>query len=205
MGVEIKENSTVRKFIAQGDKVAGVELNTGAVLSADFVIVGIGADPEVSLAIDAGLEANDGIDVDLNCKTSDPDIYAGGDCVNFPYRGQRIRLESVGNAIEQAEIAADSVVGEETRYKSIPWFWSDQFDVKLQIAGLNAEGSYVVQRGKGDKISFWNFKDRELQSVDAINDPLSYMVGKKLIEFGKHPDPKLVADQKFNLKNFIKS
>ena len=127
-------------------------------------------------------------------------IWAAGDCASFPYRGERIRLESVPHAIDQAELVAENIMGAHKEYVAKPWFWSDQFDVKLQIAGLNKGFDRVVTRIAGDATSFWYYKGDELLAVDAANAPREYMVGKRLIEGGKSPDPAAVADPETDLK-----
>ncbi len=169
-------------------RVTGAKLTDGTELEVDFVIVGVGIAPGTTLAEAAGLELDNGIKTDAQGRTSDPAIFAAGDCASFPpYRGTRIRLESVPNAIDQAEVVARNMMGEGVDYVAKPWFWSDQYDVKLQIAGLNAGYDTVVTR-PGDKdgaVSFWYYKGDALLAVDAANDPRAYMIGKRLIEGGK--------------------
>ena len=140
-------------------------------------------------------------------QTSDPHVWAAGDCASFPHKGGRIRLESVPNAIDQAECIAENIMGAGKTYVPKPWFWSDQYDVKLQIAGLNTGYDRVITRA-GDKegaVSFWYFKGDELLAVDAANDPRAYMVGKRLIDAGKSPAPDLVADPATDLKALMKA
>ena len=110
----------------------------------------------------------------------------------------------MGNAIEQSEVAANVILGNSSHYNALPWFWSDQFHVKLQIAGLNAGYTEVVERIDGERISHWYYRDGEFKSVDAINDPISYMVGKKLIERGQTPDPKNIRSVSFNVKSLLR-
>ena len=203
-GVQIKENVSVKKFFSERNHLNGVMTERGETILADFVIVGIGIEPNVKLAKSAGLVIQNGILVDDSCRTSDPNVYAAGDCANFPHQGQRIRLESVGNAIEQSEVAAKSIAGKRSSYNALPWFWSDQFDVKLQIAGLNAGYTEVVERINGERISYWYYRDGKFKSVDAINDPISYMVGKKLIEIGQTPDPNDIRSVGFNVKSLLR-
>ncbi len=203
-GIKLKENTLVEKFISESGNVKGVLTNWGERIHADFVIAGIGIKPNMALAETAGVMVQNGILVDRSCRTSDPDIFAAGDCTSFPYQGQRIRLESVGNAIEQSEVAAEGILGKETNYKALPWFWSDQFDTKLQIAGINFGYTDVVERINGEKISYWYYKDGNLNSVDAINDPISYMVGKKLIDNHQTPNPKDIRSEGFNLKSLLR-
>ena len=203
-GVRIRENVSVKDFIMEGDHLKGVLTDKGENILADFFVVGIGIEPNVELAESAGLEIQNGIFVDDRCCTSDPNVFAAGDCANFPYQGERIRLESVGNAIEQSEVAANVILGNSSHYNALPWFWSDQFHVKLQIAGLNAGYTEVVERIDGERISHWYYRDGEFKSVDAINDPISYMVGKKLIERGQTPDPKNIRSVSFNVKSLLR-
>ena len=122
-------------------------------------------------------------------------IWAAGDCASFPYRGGRIRLESVGNAIDSAEAVAANMLGAAQPYVAKPWFWSDQYDLKLQIAGLNSGYDRVVTRlgSTPESTSFWYYQGDTLLAVDAINDPRAYMVGKRLIEIDKSPNPDFIG------------
>ena len=203
-GIKIIENVIVKNFLVENNSLQGVLTTHGENINADFIIAGIGIEPNTSLAKNAGLEVENGIVVDETCRTSDQHIFSAGDCANFPHKDQLIRLESVGNAIEQAEVAAEVVFGKNSYYKALPWFWSDQFNTKLQIAGLNSGYTDVVKRINGDKISFWYYKDGELKSVDAINDPTSYMVGKRLIEMNRSPEPKNIKSESFKLKSLLR-
>jgi len=133
-----------------------------------------------------------------------PHIWAAGDCASFPYHGGRIRLESVPNAIDQAECVAENIMGAGKDYVARPWFWSDQYDVKLQIAGLNTGYDRVVTRDGGAAQSFWYYRGDTLLAVDAANDPRAYMIGKRLIEAGKDADPAVVADPAGDLKALLK-
>ena len=168
----------------------------------DFVIVGIGVRPATALAEAAGLTLDNGIAVDEMGRTSDAHIWAAGDCASFPYRGGRIRLESVPNAIEQAEAVAANILGAGAPYVAKPWFWSDQYDVKLQMAGLNSGHDDVARRpgAKAGSESYWYFRGDELLAVEAMNDPRAYMVGKRLIEAGKSPDKAALADPQSDLR-----
>ncbi len=138
-------------------------------------------------------------------ETSAPGIWAAGDCACFPYLGGRLRLESVQNAIDQAEAVAANILGAARPYDPKPWFWSDQYDLKLQIAGLNAGYDRVVTRAAGGAQSFWYYAGARLLAVDAINAPRDYMCGKRLIEMGKSPDPAVIADPATDLKALLKS
>jgi 3-phenylpropionate/trans-cinnamate dioxygenase ferredoxin reductase component len=185
--------------------VTGVRLADGRELPADFVILGIGIRPATDLAEAAGLTLDNGIATDSHGRTSDPHIWAAGDCASFPWKCGRLRLESVGNAIDQAEVVAANIMGADAPYAAQPWFWSDQYDCKLQIAGLNAGYDRIVTRhGEGEAVSFWYYQGYTLLAVDAMNDSRSYMVGKRLIEMGKSPDPVAIADPATNLKALLK-
>ncbi len=199
-GVDIREGVGLEKLNGTG-RVTSASLTDGSTLDIDFAIVGIGIRPATTLAEAAGLTIDNGIRVDGLGRTSDPSIFAAGDCTSFPYKGGRIRLESVPNAIEQAEATAAAMLGGDTEYLAKPWFWSDQYDVKLQIAGLNTGYDHVVSRAG---TSFWYYKGDTLLAVDAMNDPRAYMVGKRLIESGKSPDPQAVADPETDLKTLLK-
>lgn len=185
-GVTIREGVGLTALAGTAGHVTGAVLADGTQIPADVVIAGIGVDPNDALARDAGLAVENGISVDAFCTTGDPDILAAGDCASFPCRGGRIRLESVGNAIDQAEAAASNLMGQPAPYEAKPWFWSDQYDTKLQIAGLSGGHDAVVTRNSGEgSLSFWYFRGEDLLAIDAINDPRAYMVGKRLIEAGR--------------------
>lgn len=204
-GVEIIEGVGLDRLTGEG-AVSGATLSNGAKLDVDFVITGVGIGPATGLAEGAGLDLENGIRVDAEGRTSDPHIWAAGDCTSFPYQGGRIRLESVPNAIEQAEVVAENLMGAAKSYAAKPWFWSDQYDVKLQIAGLNSGYTDVVSRiGDGQTASFWYYRDNDLIAVDAMNDPRAFMIGKRLIEAGKPADPALVADASADLKPLLKA
>ena len=201
-GVVIRENVGVKK-LKGNDCVEVVELTDGSNLEVDFVIAGIGISPSTNLAKMAGCKLDNGIKTDATGRTSISSIWAAGDCASFPYRDTRIRLESVPNAIDQAELLALNIMGGNLEYRAKPWFWSDQFDVKLQIAGLNSGFNDVVTRGANSSISFWYYKDTELLAVDAMNDPRAYMIGKRLIEAGRSPGKDLVKDTSADLKSLL--
>ena len=204
-GVTVREGVGLDRLIGK-DRVTGAVLSDGTEMAVDLVVVGVGIAPETGLAESAGLNIDDGIKVDAKGRTSDASIFAAGDCASFPYRGQRIRLESVQNAIDQAELVAQNMLGADKDYDPHPWFWSDQYDVKLQIAGLNTGYSDVVVR-QGEKdgsVSHWYYSGDQLLAVDAMNDPRAYMVGKRLIEAGKSPAPHVLADPATDLKSLLR-
>jgi 3-phenylpropionate/trans-cinnamate dioxygenase ferredoxin reductase subunit len=191
-GVTILERTGLDRL--QGSaRVTGARLTDGRVLPADFVIVGIGILPDTRLAEAAGLTLDNGIATDAFGRSSDPAIWAAGDCASFPHGAGRLRLESVGNAIDMAEAVAANILGANQPYQAKPWFWSDQFDLKLQIAGLNSGYDRVVTRTEGGT-SFWYYRGDQLLAVDAMNDSRAYMVGKRLIESGRSPAPQAIAE-----------
>ena len=186
------------------DHVTGAILSNGATLDIDFALVGVGIQPNTQLADAAGLTLNNGIETNALGQTSQSTIWAAGDCASFPYQGQRIRLESVPNAIDQAEVVAANMLGAQKAYHATPWFWSDQYDVKLQISGLNQGFENVVTRIGEAGRSHWYYKAGQVLAVDAMNDPRAYMVAKRLIEAGKTADSALVADPGSNLKALLR-
>ena len=201
-GVDIREGVGLKRLTGDGH-VSGAELSDGSTLDVDFVIVGIGIRPASDLAQAAGLDCENGISVDEFGRCSAPGAWAAGDCASFPYKGKRIRLESVQNAIDQAETVAANMLGAETPYEPYPWFWSDQYDLKLQIAGLNTGFDRVVRRETNGSVSHWYFRGEEFLAVDAISAPRDYMVGKRLLEAGKSVDPGVVGDPEANLKALL--
>lgn len=203
-GVDIREGVGLKRLGGEA-RVTTAELTDGSTLDVDFVVVGVGIRPATKLAEDAGLELDNGIKTNEFVETSDPDIYAAGDCASFPLHGAQMRLESVGNAIDQAEIAARNMLGEGVAYVPKPWFWSDQFDTKLQIAGLSTGYDKIVTRRAGEAVSFWYYHGDQLLAVDAMNDPRGYMIGKRLIEAGKSPDKSAISDPDTDLKALLKA
>lgn len=204
-GVTIREGIGLDRLTGQDGRVTGAVLSDGSELAVDFVVVGVGITPATTLAEAAGLTLNNGIEVDEMGRTSDANIWAAGDCAAFVFNGSRIRLESVPNAIDQSECVAANMLGAGTPYLAKPWFWSDQYDVKLQIAGLNAGYDRIITRqGDGQTTSFWYYRGDTLLAVDAMNDPRAYMIGKRLIEAGKSPDPAVVADLSSDLKALLR-
>jgi 3-phenylpropionate/trans-cinnamate dioxygenase ferredoxin reductase subunit len=201
-GVVILEGKALSRLVGGPGGVSGAEFANGSTLAADIVLVGIGVAPNDGLAKQAGLAIDNGITVDAATRTSDPDIFAAGDCASFEFRGRRIRLESVQNAIEQGEAAARAIAGQAVNYRPVPWFWSDQYDVKLQIAGLNMGYDRTVVRpgAREGSLSVWYFSEGSLIAVDAMNDPRTYMIGKRLLEQGRNLSPAEAADPAFDLK-----
>jgi 3-phenylpropionate/trans-cinnamate dioxygenase ferredoxin reductase subunit len=182
----------------------------GQVHAADLVIIAVGILPNIELAQAAGLTVADGIVVDELARTSDPDIVAAGDCTfhhNAIY-GRDVRLESVQNAHEQASVAAATLCGKNEAYRALPWFWSDQYDLKLQIAGLSHGHDEVVIRGDIERdrsFAAFYFKDARMLAVDAVNRPQEFMLGKKVIANGLAVDRVRLADEAASLKDIISS
>jgi len=205
-GVDIREGVGLTRLTGTDGRVTEAELSDGTAPAVDFAIVGVGIAPAVGLAEAAGLRIENGIWTDDFARTSDPDIFAAGDCASLKFGDNRIRLESVGNAIDMGEVAAKNMMGKDVAYAPKPWFWSDQYDVKLQIAGLNSGyDAVVVRHGEGGALSHWYYAGGRLIAVDAMNDPRTYMVGKRLIEMGKSPEPSIVRDPATDLKAMLKA
>ena len=203
-GVDLKEGVGLKTLTGEGH-VTGAELTDGSTLEVDFVIVGTGIRPATDLAEAAGITCDNGIAVDEMGRTSAPNVWAAGDCASFPYKDGHLRLESVQNAIDQAAAVAANMLGADTAYHPYPWFWSDQYDMKLQIAGLNTGYTQVVTRPSGDGQSHWYFAGETFLAVDAINAPRDYMVGKRLLEMGKAITPDQAANPETDLKALLRA
>lgn len=193
----------------QGEtEVTGVTLSDGREIVADLVIVGVGITPETTLATDAGLAVENGVLVNEFCQTSHQSIYAIGDCsrqYNALYK-KRLRLESIQNATDQAKTAAASICGKPEPHVALPWFWSDQYDLKLQIAGLSQGFDDLVIRGNPDagrSFAAFYFADSKLIACDAINRPLEFMVAKKLLAEGRSVDSAQLCDETVDLKTLL--
>jgi 3-phenylpropionate/trans-cinnamate dioxygenase ferredoxin reductase subunit len=201
-GVSIREKTGLMRLIGTDGHVSAAELSDGSVLDVDFVIVGIGVLPNDRLARDSGLDIGNGILVDEFTRTSDPDIHAMGDCALLPMNGVNVRLESVQNAVDQAEAAALVLTGQEQPYRPKPWFWSDQYDVKLQIAGFNMGYDETLLRPgqREGSHSIWYFRQGRFIAVDAINDAKAYVSGKKLLDTDKEPNRAILEDHSADLK-----
>lgn len=203
-GVKIETGVTVAGFEGT-DKITAVSSGEGKSYPCDFVVVGIGIIPNTELAAEAGLEVSNGIVVDEFCRTSDPDICAAGDCTSHPNAvyGHRLRLESVHNAIEQGKTAAATLAGKEKPYDQVPWFWSDQYDLKLQIVGLSQGYTQAVVRGdpaSGRSFAVFYLKDGVLVAVDAVNRAPEFMMSKILTQKKAVLDPARIADESINMK-----
>ena len=207
-GVEIRLNTSLKSFIGNVD-VEGVKTSDGTVIDCSAVLVGIGADPNIELAVNAGLNVENGIVVDEYAIASDANVWAAGDCANFPSKryGRRLRLESVPNAVEQAKIVAANMAGANLVYDPLPWFWSDQYDVKLQTVGLIDGFEMQIVRGSPQKqvFSVWYIKSGRLLAVDAINDPASFAMGKMALSQNLKGDFERLADEKTDLRSLFSS
>jgi len=201
-GVRLLESARLRRLLDENGSVRGAELESGEIIEADLALVGIGGSPNIELALAAGLDCDNGIRVSDVCQTSDPYIYAAGDCACFLRNGLPTRLESVQNAADQGDLVARHIAGEDVHYTALPWFWSDQYDCKLQIVGLNQGHNRTVLRpgSSADSLSVWYYRDHELLAIDAMNEPKSYAFGRKIIEAGVNPTPEQVADPATDLK-----
>jgi 3-phenylpropionate/trans-cinnamate dioxygenase ferredoxin reductase component len=206
-GVRILCNSKVRALAAAPDsgRVRAVVTDDGQEHAADCVVVGCGVLPADGLAADCGLTCENGVAVDDHCRTSDPVIYAAGDCASHPsvHYGRRLRLESVDNAFEQGASAALNMLGLETVHDKVPWFWSDQYDLKLIIVGISQGWDTVVMRGDpaAHAFSVCYLREGELIAVDTVNSPKDQMAARKLIAAHARPDPDRLADPGVPLKD----
>lgn len=190
------------------DRVRAIGLANGEEITCDLVIVGIGILPETSLAETADLRVEDGIVTDATTATSDPAIFAIGDCASRPmihYGGRMVRLESVHNALEGAKLAAAAITGTAAPALEAPWFWSDQYDLKLQIAGLFAGHDTVVLRGdpKDRRFAVFYLKGDQLLAVDAVNSPAEYLGGKQLIQKHARLEPAALSDISTPFKEIV--
>lgn len=187
-GVRMHEGVALTRLEQGENGTIAARLSNGVSIEPNVVVAGVGVVPETGLAGQAHLLVDNGIVVDESGRTSDPFIYAAGDCARFPYRGQRVRLESVQNAVDMAEAVARAIVGESVEYRPVPWFWSDQYSTRLQIAGLNLGYTHVaVRKAQGAARSVWYYEGPRLLAVDAINDTKAFMSAKRWLEAGWSP------------------
>jgi 3-phenylpropionate/trans-cinnamate dioxygenase ferredoxin reductase component len=203
-GVRIACDASVSEISGAGGKVEKVVLRDGTAYPADLVMVGIGVEPNVELAQDAGLKIANGVAVNEYLEADDENIFAIGDCAehNCDFADARVRLESVQNAADQAQRVATTIAGRRSRYRALPWFWTDQFDIKLQMAGISQGHDRIVTRGNPEsrKLSVFYFKRDRLVAIDSINRPLDHMIGRKLIAGGVPLTPRQAADESVDLR-----
>lgn len=193
----------------EGDgSVSAVRVSTGELLPADLVVIGIGVIPNTELAEAAGIACDNGILVDARMRTSDPNILAIGDCCNFHHwqADRAVRLESVQNATDQAKQAAKTIMGGEEEYREVPWFWSDQGDMKLQMVGLSFDPDRYLISGNPEENAFavYHFADDRLIAVDTVNRPADHMLGRKFIEAGFTPPDADILEGPAKLKQLLK-
>lgn len=207
-GVDLRTNVSVDSLIGDGGKVTGVKLADGSVIPAEIVIVGIGIIPSVAPLLAAGAEGANGVNVDDHCRTSLPDVYAIGDCAAFACayaEGAVMRVESVQNANDMGTSVAKAICGDPQPYHAFPWFWSNQYDLKLQTAGLSVGYDQTVLRGDPATRSFsvLYLKDGRLIALDCVNVIKDYVQGRKLVEAGAVIDPAKLADTSVPLKELM--
>src|SRR5262249_20332306 len=207
-GVRVLTQTTVREIEGENGHARFVRLSDGTRCPADLVIVGIGVVPNIELASAAGLACQDGIVTAASARTDAPMIVAAGDCTRHPNRfapGRPIRLESVQNALDQAKTAGATLAGVLKPYDAVPWFWSDQYDLKLQMVGLSEGHDQAVVRGSPEeqKFSVFYFRKGALIGIDSINRPGDHMAGRQLIPTGTPLTPEQVADPSFDLVRFV--
>jgi 3-phenylpropionate/trans-cinnamate dioxygenase ferredoxin reductase component len=204
-GVTILTDARLDHLDATDGKVSAAILADGTRLDADIVLVGIGILPNEELARDAGIACNNGILVDRDARTSDPRVFAAGDCASRPlvHYGRSGRLESVHNAIEQGKLAAAAILGKPRPAEDCPWFWSDQYDLKLQIAGLSQDYDEIVVRGdpKDRKFAAFYLRNGTLIAVDAVNSAPEFLASKKLIMTGAKIAPATLGDTSISMKD----
>ena len=184
-----------------------ISLSTGKIIHADSILVGIGGIPNTEIAENTDIEINNGISIDSKCKTNINNIFSMGDCTNFwsELYGKKIRLESVQNAIDQAKVLAENIMNIDSVYDSVPWFWSDQYDLKLQIAGLSEGYDETILRGdkKTKSFSCLYLKEGKIIAIDAINRPKDFIQSKVLIQEKRRIDREKASNDDIELKQFI--
>ena len=205
-GVDLRVNTGVDGIIGKDGKVTGVRVGS-EIIETELVLLATGLVVSKQLAEAAGLDCNQGILVDGQARTSDPNIFAIGDVAEFhlPRYDRAVRLESVQNAIEQGKIAAQAIMGEAVDYDPVPWFWSDQYELKLQIAGLIEGATSFVRRGdpEAGKFALFHFKNKQLIACEAVNCAPEYMAAQRMIAKGAEPDPERLRDESVAMKDFL--
>jgi 3-phenylpropionate/trans-cinnamate dioxygenase ferredoxin reductase subunit len=207
-GSDVRLETPVGKLLGEDGRVIAVETAAGEAIQAEIAIIGIGVVPNVELAAEAKLTTENGILVDEFLTTSSPNIVAIGDCVSFRHweLGRQVRLESVQNAVDQGKTAAASLLGAREPYRAVPWFWSDQGDVKLQMVGLSMDATESGLRGKPDDGAFsvFHYKDARLIAIDSVNRAADHMVGRRMLAAGMTLSPEEAADESVDLKALIR-
>ena len=207
-GVDVKCGALVTEIAGGDGRARGVVLSGGRSIAADLMLVGIGVIPNVELALDAGLAVGNGVTVDETLRTSDGNIYAIGDCAEHPnaFAAGRVRLESVQNACDQARSVAAAIAGKCAPYAALPWFWTDQYEIRLQMAGLSIGYDAVVTRGnlQLEKFSVFYFKEDRLIAVDSINRPADHMIARKLLSARTPVTRAQVGDEGVDLRKLAR-
>jgi len=204
-GVDVRLSTAITSF--EGNGTVEAVVCGDETIPADAVVIGIGIVPDAELAASAGIRCDDGIVVDERCATSADRVYAIGDCTRHPnpILGRTLRLESVQNALEQARTAASNIAGTPSKYEQVPWFWSDQFDLKLQMVGMSDGYDTIVQRGSMDADDFAMFylKEGVLIAVDAVNRPREFMACRKLVPQRPRIEPEKLADESIPMQEMV--
>ena len=204
-GVGVRLATKVERIEGEAGQVTAVICADGTRLPCDLVLAAVGAVPNTELAVDAGLVVEDGIVVDAFGRTSDPAVFAAGDCTSHPnvFAGRRLRLSSVQNAHDQGRAAGCAIAGRPEPYAAVPWFWSDQYDVKLQMVGLGVAGGASVLRGSPSegRFSLFRYDGPRLAAIESINRPADHMMGRRLIAAGVSPTPEQAGNPAFDLRS----
>lgn len=206
-GVKFRFNSFANSYQEHDGKASGVLLKDGSFIEADLILVGIGVVANAKLAEDAGLTCDNGIVVNEFMQTSNPNIFSVGDCANHynPFAGKRTRLESVQNAVDQAKTVAKFITGDPQPYNAVPWFWTNQYQLKLQMAGFNTDFDEYVVRGNllDRKFSIFYYKNNKLTGADSLNKPSDHLGVRKLLQAGVSPDRNCITDTSIKVKAFL--
>ena len=206
-GAAIKLGDAVLGIHGEGGRVVSVATGDGSTLPADLVVVGIGVEANDEIAREAGLTCKNGVEVDHLLATSDPSIFAIGDCAQHHnvFMDARVRVESVQNAVDQARSVASAILGTPEPYRAVPWFWSDQYDVKLQMVGFSSGYDEVVLRGQpaSRQFSAFYYRGGALIGIDSVNRAGDHMLGRRLMAAGTTVPPAAAADEAVNLKGFL--
>ncbi len=208
-GVDIRLQARMSGFVGEAGKLTGVKMADDEIIPADIALVGIGILPNQELAMACGVACDDGILVDEDARTDDPSIFAIGDCARRPlvHYGTVGRLESVHNALEQAKLAASAICGKPRPNVEAPWFWSDQYDLKLQTAGLLTGYDDYIVRGDPEtgKFAVYYLKDGVFLAVDAVNSAPDFLMGKKMVGAGARPDIQALKDTEQSIKDIVQA
>jgi 3-phenylpropionate/trans-cinnamate dioxygenase ferredoxin reductase subunit len=207
-GTDVRLDTPVGAIVGEGGRVVAVDTAAGDRIPADTAVIGIGVVPNVELATAAGLAADNGIAVNDVMETSVPEILAIGDAVSFDHweLKRRVRLESVQNAVDQGKTAALTLIGKRSPFREVPWFWSDQGDVKLQMVGLSSDATWSFRRGRPEDghFSVFHYSGERLVAVDSVNRASDHVVGRRMIGAGISPPPEMVVDEGVDLKALVK-